>query len=221
MISVQELRVHRARRPVLQDVTLTVPDGAVTYLLGRNGAGKSTLLRAVAGLLRPSAGTVDPGGSIGLHLGPDAAAPAHTVHRHLRWVAAGSGCPPARVDVVIRDAGLGEVAGARIGALSLGWRQRVAVAAALLPDAGAVVFDEPLNGLDIDAALWFRGVLTRLAARGASVLVASHHLDEALRTGDRLAVLEGGRIVAEHLPGDFADGAAFETAYLRAIGTAA
>lgn len=221
MISVQELRVHRSRRPVLRGVTLTIPDGAVTYLLGRNGAGKSTLLRAVAGLVRPSAGTVDPGGDIGLHLGPDSADPGHTVRRHLRWVAAGSGCPRSRVDAVIGDAGLDGVAGIRIGALSLGWRQRVAVAAALLPEAATVVLDEPLNGLDIDAALWFRGVLADLAARGASVLVATHHLDEALRTGHRLAVLSGGRIVAEHVPSDFADGASLEAEYLRVIGAAA
>ncbi|KXP10186.1 ABC transporter ATP-binding protein [Tsukamurella pseudospumae] len=221
MISVHELRVHRARRPVLQGVTLAVPDGAVTYLLGRNGAGKSTLLRAIAGLVRPSAGTVDPGGDIGLHLGPDTADPGHTVRRHLRWIAAGSGCPRARVDDVLGEAGLDGAADTRIGALSLGWRQRVAVAAALLPGAGTVVFDEPLNGLDIDAALWFRDVLADLTDRGASVLVATHHLDEALRTGDRLAVLAGGRIVGEHLPSDFADGASLEAAYLRMIGESA
>ncbi len=221
MISVADLAVHLGGRPVLRGATLTVPDGGVSYLVGRNGAGKSTLLRAVAGVVRPEAGRADPGGEVGLHLGPDTADPGHTVIRHLRWVAAGSGCTRGRVDAVLAEAGLDGVRGRRIGTLSLGWRQRVAIAAALLPDAGAVVFDEPLNGLDIDAALWFRRVLARIAAGGASVLVATHHLDEAHRTGDRIAVLDDGRVVAEHLPSDFPDGAALEAAYLRAIGAAA
>lgn len=221
MIEVHGLRVRRGAHSVLREVSLTVPDGAATYLLGRNGSGKSTLLQVIAGLIREDAGTVESSGRIGLHLGPDTANPGHTVRRHLRWVAAGTGCVPGRVDEVIDEAGLSGVAAERIGILSLGWRQRVAIAAALLPASDCVLFDEPLNGLDIDASLWFRSVLAGLTARGASVLVASHHLDEARRTADRIAVLADGRIAAEPDPRSFTGGDDFEAAYLRVIGEAA
>lgn len=236
MIEIEDLCLVRRGTPVLDGVHLTVPAGTITYLLGCNGAGKSTLLQAVAGVHRPGRGRIRIGGSgavgsgavrsgsagsglVGAHFGPGQAHPGHTVDRHLRWVAAAAGVPASRVAQVRGRAGLDEVRGRRVGQLSLGWRQRLAVAAALLPDAPALVFDEPLNGLDVAAQLWFRGLIAELRGEGRALLIASHHLDEATRGADRFAVLAGGILVADADRAEFlADGVGLETKYLQVTG---
>lgn len=191
-------------RLVTDDVTVTFPAGAVTALLGLNGAGKTTLLRLLAGLIHPDGGTVTvcgrrPGGDprlLSLHLGPDAMDARHTVRRHMAWLAALSGVDAARVDAVLHDTGLDTHRDRRIGRLSLGARQRVAIASALLADPQAVLFDEPLNGLDVPGIVWFRSLLRDLAQRGRTVVVATHLLSEVALTADHIALLADGRLRA-------------------------
>ncbi|MCK0174932.1 MULTISPECIES: ABC transporter ATP-binding protein [Mycobacteriaceae] len=188
---------HRA----LDDVTVDFPAGAVTALLGLNGAGKTTLLRLIAGLDRADAGTVTvddraPSGDphlVGVHLGPGAMDPRHTVQRHLRWLAALAGVDDGRVEEVLDQAGLATHRGHLIGALSLGARQRLAIAGALLCRPAALLFDEPLNGLDVPGIVWFRSLLRDLADAGCAVVVATHLLSEVVLSADRVVVLADGR----------------------------
>ena len=208
MIEIDSVTVRFRRRLVLDDVSLTVADGQVVYLLGRNGAGKSTLLRTVCGVTRPTSGTIrvdgrrladhpSPATALGMHLDLDRVHPGHTARRHLRWICAAAGLPGGRVDEVLSTVGLSDVADRRLRAYSLGMRQRLGIATALLGDPANLVFDEPLNGLDIDAIIWFRGLLRTLAAEGRSVLIASHMFAEVARTADRVAVIADGRLVAD------------------------
>ncbi|MGV0791749.1 ABC transporter ATP-binding protein [Mycolicibacterium sp. XJ1819] len=190
---------HRA----VDGVTADFPAGSVTALLGLNGAGKTTLLRLIAGLDRPDAGTVTVCGQssrdprvLGVHLGPDAMDPRHTVRRHLNWLAALAGIDASRVDAVLAEAGLTTHACARIGRLSLGARQRLAICGALLGAPRALLFDEPLNGLDVPGIVWFREMLRRLADTGCTVLVATHLLGEVALTADRVALLVDGQLRA-------------------------
>ncbi|GAT11865.1 ABC transporter ATP-binding protein [Mycolicibacterium novocastrense] len=191
---------HRA----IDDVTVTFPAGSVTALLGLNGAGKTTLLRVLTGLTRPDSGTISvcgrrPGHDprvLGFHLGPTAMDPRHTVQRHLSWLAALSGIDGARLDEVLGEADLRAYRSTRIDRLSLGLRQRVAIAATLLADPQTLLFDEPLNGLDVPGIVWFRSLLRRLADQGRTVVVATHLLGEVALTSDHVAVLSHGRMQA-------------------------
>lgn len=197
-------------RRAVEDVTATFPAGSVTALLGLNGAGKTTLLRLIAGLDRPDSGTVTvcgqrPSGNprlVGAHLGPGAGDPRLTVWRYLCWLAALAGVDAARAAEVLCESGLAGRRSARIGSLSLGSRQRLAIAGALLCEPQALLFDEPLNGLDVPATVWFRGRLRQLAAAGVTVVVATHLLAEVARSADRVAILDNGRLrVADTLDG--------------------
>lgn len=192
----------RRRVTPLKDVTHVFPDGAVTYLAGLNGTGKSTLLRLMCGVLRADAGVVEVtgphGGATGMMLSAAAALPAHSGRRHLRWAAEALGLPRpgAAADRALAEAGLGGVGGSAVGGWSLGMRQRLGIACALLGEPGNVVLDEPLNGLDVAGVLWLRGLLRVLAADGRCVVVASHHLAEVEASGDHVVVLEDGRVAA-------------------------
>lgn len=194
---------RRARRAVDQ-VTVTFPAGSVTALLGLNGAGKTTLLRLLAGLTSPDSGTVAicgrrPGGDprlLGFHLGPATMNPRHTVRRHLRWLAALSGVNDHRIDSVLTEAELHAHQSLRIDRLSLGMRQRLAIAGTLLADPRTLLFDEPLNGLDVPGIVWFRALVRRLADQGRTVVVATHLLAEVALTADHIALLSRGRMRA-------------------------
>jgi ABC-2 type transport system ATP-binding protein len=207
MIETHSLTKSFGTYRALDDVTLTFPAGTVTALLGLNGAGKTTLLRLIAGLDRPDRGEVtvsDRGVSdrapfgeprlVGVHLGPGALDPRHSVVRHLRWLAALSGVDAGRVDEVLEEAGLAAHRRARIRGLSLGARQRVAIAGVLLCRPRAVLFDEPLNGLDVPGIVWFRGLLRELGDAGCAVVVATHLLAEVVLSADRVVLLEEGRV---------------------------
>ena len=202
MIETRSLTKVFNSHAAVDDVTATFPAGSVTALLGLNGAGKTTLLQLLAGLLAPDAGGVvvdgrRPGGDPGLvaaHLGPGALHPRHTVERHLRWLAALAGIGPARVAEVLAEAGLAGAGAHRIGALSLGTRQRVAIAGTLLCQPRVLLFDEPLNGLDVPGVLWFRDLLRKLSDDGCAVVVASHLLAEVVLTADRVLILDRGRV---------------------------
>ncbi|MBD0022009.1 ATP-binding cassette domain-containing protein [Gordonia pseudamarae] len=229
-IEIDRVSIRLAGREIVREASLRVAGGEVTYLLGRNGAGKSTLLRAIAGIVPVSAGTISVNGAalaraprplaqIGTHLHPDGFHSGHTGVRHLRWLATASGINPARVGAVLEAVGLTSAADRPVTGYSLGMRQRLGIAGALLGDAPTLILDEPLNGLDIMGIRWMRGLLADLAADGRSVLVASHLFDEVRRSGHRVAVVDGGRIVADAGVDEFIDGhASLEDAYLSTIG---
>lgn len=210
MIQIQELTKAFDRTRALDGVTAEFRPGSVTALLGLNGAGKTTLLRLIAGLDRPDSGVVtvcgrDPRDCIGLqgvHLGPSAMDPRHTVARHLSWLAALAGHRNACVEEILADTGLAEQRRDPIGRLSLGARQRLSIAATLLGDPPVLLFDEPLNGLDVPGIVWFRSLLQRLAAEGRTVVIATHLLAEVAQTADHIAVLVDGRL---HTAGELAE----------------
>lgn len=229
MIEIRDLTVRYADTTVLDLPGLTVPDAAVTYLLGLNGTGKSTLLRCVCGIIGPTTGTVHVDGvrvraghatpaGLGMHLDHRAVDPRHTARRHLRWIARARGLASARVAEVLDATALTAVADRRLGQYSLGMLQRVGIAAALLSRPRTLLLDEPLNGLDIAGIHWMRALLRELADAGTCVLVTSHLLDEAERNADRVVVLGPGRMLADApLPAFLRDHDAtrLEDAYLR------
>jgi ABC-2 type transport system ATP-binding protein len=193
---------------VVDGLDLGVAAGRVTGFLGPNGAGKSTTMRMVLGLDEPSAGVALVGGrryaelrhplrEIGALLDAGAVHPGRPAGRHLVAVARSNGIPGRRVDEVLAVVGLTDVAGRRVGQFSLGMRQRLGIAGALLGDPGALMFDEPVNGLDPDGVHWLRGLLRSLAAEGRTVFVSSHLMSEMQLTADQLVVIGRGRLLAD------------------------
>ncbi|MFJ4184497.1 ATP-binding cassette domain-containing protein [Kitasatospora sp. NPDC089509] len=215
MIEVNELTKRYGRRTVVDHLDFTVRPGHVTGFLGPNGAGKSTTLRMVLGLNAPTSGaaTVDGRDFRGLPRGlreVGALLDAGDVHggrtgaAHLRALALSNAIPRRRVDEVLAEVGLGKAAGRRIGGYSLGMKQRLGIAGALLGDPPVLLFDEPLNGLDPEGVLWVRGLFRRLAAEGRTVFVSSHMMAEMEHTADRLIVIGRGRLIADESLGEFA-----------------
>ncbi|WP_103380864.1 ABC transporter ATP-binding protein [Pseudonocardia dioxanivorans] len=208
MITVQGLTKRYDDRTVVDDVTFRCEPGTVTGFLGPNGAGKSTTLRILAGLAAPSAGTAsidgrtvrqlpNPAAVVGALLDASAVHPGRTGRGHLRLLAEVIGVPRGRVDELLDVVGLTGAAGRRIGGYSLGMRQRLGIAAALLADPPVLIFDEPANGLDPEGIRWLRGLLRGHADRGGTVLLSSHLLAEVEHTVDHLVVIGGGRLVAD------------------------
>lgn len=208
MIAVQHLTKRYGPLAAVQDLSFEVPSGAVTGFIGPNGAGKSTTLRTIVGLDRPTSGRalVDgteyarlaaPARTVGAVLDPHAVQRGRLARDQLRWTARAIGMPAARVDVVLAQVGLAAAASRRIGALSLGMRQRLAIAVALLGEPDILVLDEPLNGLDPEGIFWVRTLLKRHAAAGGTVLISSHLLNELQETADRVVLIAAGRLVAE------------------------
>lgn len=208
MIDVRELGKQYRDRWAVRDLTFTAPDGQVTGFLGPNGAGKSTTLRMVLGLVRPTRGsaTVDgsrfgdlaqPARTVGALL--DAGSlPAHlTGTQQLTWFATAAGLDRARIPTVLEQVGLAGVADRRIGAYSLGMRQRLGLACALLGDPANLVLDEPVNGLDPAGVRWLRGLLAGLADEGRTVIVSSHLLSEMQLLADRVVVIGQGELLAD------------------------
>ncbi|MGY1704745.1 ABC transporter ATP-binding protein [Geodermatophilus sp. SYSU D00697] len=208
MIEVRGLTKRYGDVLAVDDLSLDVEPGTVTGFLGPNGAGKSTTMRVVLGLDRPTSGealvngrpftTLDePLREVGALLDPGAVHPGRTGRNHLRVAARANGLPERRVDEVIEQVGLGGAARRRIRGYSLGMRQRLGIAAALLADPRVLLFDEPVNGLDLDGVRWIRALLRRLADDGRTVLVSSHLLSEMQQTADRLVVIGRGRLIAD------------------------
>ncbi|MFE2410223.1 ATP-binding cassette domain-containing protein [Kitasatospora sp. NPDC059408] len=208
MIEVTELTKRYGRRTAVDGLTFTVRPGHVTGFLGPNGAGKSTTLRMVLGLNEPTSGTATVDGRSfrdlkrGLrHVGALLdAADVHggrTGRAHLRALARSNAIPLGRVDGLLAEVGLADAARRRIGGYSLGMRQRLGIAGALLGDPPVLLFDEPLNGLDPEGVLWVRGLFRRLAAEGRTVFVSSHLMSEMEHTADRLVVIGRGRLIAD------------------------
>ena len=208
MISVNHVSKRYGRTVAVSDLTFGVEPGRVTAFLGRNGAGKSTTLRLLLGLDRADAGEALIGGrryreldrplcTVGALLDAGAAHPARTGRNHLRWLARSNRIPRARVDEVLDLAGLTEAAGRRVGGWSLGMRQRLGLAAALLGDPQVLLLDEPTNGLDPEGIRWLRGLLRELAAQGRVVFLSSHLMAETALIADHLVVIERGRLLAD------------------------
>ena len=208
MITVDGLTKRYGGRTVVDDVSFELAPGTVTGFLGPNGAGKTTTMRMITGLVpassgsalvdgRPYAGLPNPGAVMGTLLDAGAVHPGRTGRTHLRLIADTIGVPAARVDEVLEMVDLTPAAGRRIRGYSLGMRQRLGIAGALLADPPVLMFDEPANGLDPEGIRWMRGLLQGHAARGGTVLLSSHLLGEVEHTVDRLLVIGGGRIVAD------------------------
>ena len=207
-IEVRGLRKRYGRTVALDDLTFTVPAGRVTGFVGPNGAGKSTTMRIVLGLDAPNAGTATVGGRpyrslrdplthVGALLDASAIHPGRRARDHLLWLAHSNGISRSRVDEVIDLVGLGSAARRRAGGYSMGMRQRLGIAGALLGNPPVLMFDEPVNGLDPEGIRWIRGLLRSLAADGRAVLVSSHLMSELEGTADHLLVIGRGRLLAD------------------------
>ncbi|GAA1701167.1 ABC transporter ATP-binding protein [Microbacterium sediminicola] len=190
----------------VSDVTCRIEPGLVTGFLGANGAGKTTTMRALLGLVRPSSGTATIGGlayhelsdplrTVGAVLEATGFHPGRSGAAHLTIYAQAAGLPGARVDEVLGLVGLSDTAGRKVGGYSLGMRQRLGLAFALLGDPGVLVLDEPTNGLDPEGIRWVRSFLRTLAAEGRTVLVSSHLLAEVQQTVDAVLILSHGSLV--------------------------
>ncbi|MCC5036880.1 ATP-binding cassette domain-containing protein [Streptomyces sp. WAC 00631] len=208
MIEVRGLTKRYGEILAVDDLTFTVRPGEVTGFLGPNGAGKSTTLRLILGLESADSGTATVGGrphaaqpaplrAVGALLDPGAVLPSRTAYHHVLALAAGNGIPRSRVDEVLDDVGLGNAGRRRAGAFSLGMRQRLGIAAALLGDPPVLIFDEPLNGLDPEGIVWIRHLMRRMAAEGRAVLMSSHLMSELELTTDHLIVVGRGRLIAD------------------------
>jgi ABC-2 type transport system ATP-binding protein len=192
----------------VDDLSFTAGYGRVTGFVGPNGAGKTTTLRMLLGLVRPTAGvaTIDgqpyqeltgPARTVGALLATDAAHPGRSGRDHLRVLARAAGLPARRADELIEQVGLGAAGRRRVGGYSLGMRQRLGLAVALLGDPRVLVLDEPANGLDPEGIHWLRDLLRSAAAAGRAVLVSSHVLSEVAQAADDIVIIRGGRPVLQ------------------------
>jgi len=207
-IEVTDLRKRFGPTLALDGLSFTVTAGSITGFVGPNGAGKSTTMRAILGLDSLDGGQALVGGRPYQqlrhplsHLGSllDAAAlqPSRSARNHLLWLAHSQGLSARRVDQVLADAGLTGVARRRAGGYSLGMRQRLGIAAAMLADPPVLMLDEPFNGLDPEGIVWMRGYLRALAAEGRAILVSSHLMSELQDTASHLVVIGRGRLVSD------------------------
>jgi ABC-2 type transport system ATP-binding protein len=192
----------------VDNLNFVVAQGTVTGFLGPNGAGKTTTLRTLLGLITPTTGRAtidgrpyrelaDPIRHVGALLDASGFHPGRSARNHLRVVATAAGLPAARADQVLAQVGLADVAGRRVGTFSLGMRQRLGLATALLGDPQVLVLDEPANGLDPEGVHWLRGLLRHLADQGRTVLVSSHVLAEIAQTVDQVVIIAAGRLVTQ------------------------
>ncbi|MFI5569522.1 ABC transporter ATP-binding protein [Streptomyces sp. NPDC051740] len=207
-IDVQDLTKEYGTRRAVDHLTFRVLPGRVTGFLGPNGAGKSTTMRLVLGLDHPTSGSATLGGrayaafeeplrQVGALLDAQAAHGSRTGRDHLRVLAASHRIPDRRVDEVLEETGLGPAGRRRVRTYSLGMRQRLGIAAALLGDPEVIMLDEPSNGLDPEGIVWIRTLLRRLADEGRTVLVSSHLMNETASFADHLVVLGRGRLLAD------------------------
>ncbi|GHG93275.1 ABC transporter ATP-binding protein [Streptomyces lanatus] len=208
MIEVRELVKTYAGRRVLDGLSFTAGPGRVTAFLGPNGAGKSTTLRMILGLGTPDAGSARVRGvpyaelraplhTVGALLDASACHPARSPRAHLSWLARTHRIDPARVNRVLALVGLESAARRPVRGFSLGMRQRLGIAVALLGDPEILLLDEPMNGLDPEGIQWLRGLLRALADEGRTVLVSSHLMQEMAVTADHVLVIGRGRVLAD------------------------
>jgi ABC-2 type transport system ATP-binding protein len=206
-VEVHGLTKRYGSTPAVDDLSFAIPEGKITGFLGPNGAGKTTTLRALLGLVYPTAGEArvhgvryarldEPLRSVGALLEADSFHPGRSGRNHLRVLAAAAGLPAARVDEVLAEVELTTAAGRRVGGYSLGMRQRLSVAAALLGSPPLLVLDEPANGLDPEGIRWLRDFLRSFSTDGGTVFISSHVLAEVAQIADEVVIIHRGRLVA-------------------------
>ena len=214
MIAASELTKQYGDRTAVDGIDFTVRPGKVTGFLGPNGAGKSTTMRMILGLDRPTSGSVRVNGhpytqspaplrEVGALLEAHAVHPGRSAVDHLRWLAASNGISHARVRQILDQVGLEDVARTRAGKFSLGMRQRLGIASALIGDPPVVILDEPVNGLDSEGIRWVRRLCRQLADEGRTVFVSSHLMAEMSLMADQLIVIGQGKILADASMTDF------------------
>jgi len=207
-IEVTGLRKRFGPTLALDGMSFMVGPGQVTGFVGPNGGGKSTTMRVILGLDAPDQGSAlisgqpyprlrRPLSQIGAMLDAAALQPGRTARNHLLWLAHSQGLSGRRVDEVIERAGLTSAARRKAGGFSLGMRQRLGIAAAMLGDPPVLMFDEPFNGMDPEGIVWMRGYLRSLAAEGRAVLVSSHLMSELEDSADHLVVIGRGKVIAD------------------------
>lgn len=208
MIEIERLTKRYRSATAVDDLTAMVRPGVVTGFLGPNGAGKTTTMRLALGLATATAGTVlldgrpygrirHPLFEVGALLDASSIETGRTAADHLGWLARSHRIGDARVRELVERVGLGGVARRPIGTFSLGMKQRLGIAAALIGDPGILILDEPVNGLDPDGVRWLRELVRGLAAEGRTVLISSHLMSEMAITADRLIIIGRGRLVAD------------------------
>ena len=214
MIEVIGLTKHYGKTVAVDDLSFTVRPGAVTGFLGPNGSGKSTTMRLILGLDNPTKGSTTVAGQqyahltkpltqVGALLDANWIHPNRSARSHLRFMAASNKIPVSRVDEVLEIVGLSSVAKRAAGKFSLGMKQRLGLAGALLGDPKVLLFDEPVNGLDPEGIFWVRTFMKNLAAQGKTVFVSSHLLSEMALTADHLIVIGRGRLIADSSTEEF------------------
>jgi len=207
-IEIQGLSKRFGDVAAVDDLSFSAREGAVTGFLGPNGAGKSTTLRMLLGLVKPTTGTASIGGTryaeldepfrhVGTVLEADAFHPGRRARDHLRVLAVAAGLPLTRVDAVLREVDLVDVGHRRVKSFSLGMRQRLGLASALLGEPEVLILDEPANGLDPEGINWLRQFLRTFADGGGTVLVSSHLLAEVAQTVDDVVIIANGRLVTQ------------------------
>ena len=225
-IAVSGLRKRFGTTLALDGMSFTVQPGQVTGFVGPNGAGKSTTMRVILGLDAPDAGSALIGGRayrslrrplccLGALLDAGALQPGRSGRNHLLWLARSQGLPARRVDEVIDLVGLGPAMRRKVGGYSLGMRQRLGIAAALLGDPPALIMDEPFNGMDPEGIVWMRGFLVSLAREGRSVLVSSHLMGELEDMADHVVIVGRGRVIADTSVGELIAAASGDRVTLR------
>jgi ABC-2 type transport system ATP-binding protein len=208
MIETRSLTKRYGRTVAVDELSIAIRSGLVTGFVGPNGAGKTTTMHLLLGLASADSGealirgtryaTIErPLTVVGALLDARAFHPSRSARSHLRWLAQTNGIPGGRVDDVLRLVGLASVARRRASTFSLGMRQRLGIAAALLGDPPILILDEPTIGLDPEGIVWMRETLRRLAAEGRTVFVSSHHMSELEDTADHLVVIGKGRLLAD------------------------
>ncbi|MFB7056566.1 ATP-binding cassette domain-containing protein [Streptomyces vinaceus] len=208
MIEVDQLAKFYGSRKAVDQLSFQAKPGVVTGFLGPNGAGKSTTMRMIIGLDRPTHGTASVNGrvyaslpapmrEIGSLLDATAVYGARSASDHLWCLARSNGIGRSRVTEVLRQVGLSDTGRRRIGQFSLGMRQRLGIAAALLGDPPVLMLDEPVNGLDPEGIIWIRCLLRSLAAEGRTVLLSSHLMSEMEHTADHLVIIGRGQLIAD------------------------
>ncbi|HEX7148822.1 MAG TPA: ABC transporter ATP-binding protein [Actinomycetota bacterium] len=206
-ISVRGLSKRFGDVLAVDQLDFEIGHGTVAGFLGPNGAGKTTTLRMLLGLVAPTAGTAtvagrpyrelpDPARRVGAVLEASGFHPGRSARDHLRVLAVAAGLDPARADQTLEQTGLAAAGRRRVGGFSLGMRQRLGLAAALLGDPEVLILDEPANGLDPEGVHWLRGLVRSLADEGRTVLVSSHLLAEVAQTADQVVIIDRGRLVA-------------------------
>jgi ABC-2 type transport system ATP-binding protein len=231
VVSAEGLTKRFGAVDAVRDLSFDVEQGMVTGFLGPNGAGKTTTLRMLLGLAEPTHGRAlvfgrryaeleHPAQRVGAVLEASDLHPGRTGRDHLRVLAPVAGAPEHRVVELLEAVELADAADRRVSAYSLGMRQRLGLAAALLGDPELLILDEPGNGLDPQGVRWLRDFLRDFARQGRTVLISSHHLAEVAQTVDRVVIIDGGRLVVQEALPALTANASLEDVFLELTGAA-